>query len=85
MVTFLGMATSLLAVFWLIYVVLSWITGGTSAGWPSVMAVTLLTSGVILFSLGIIGEYIGEIYDTVKGRPNFIVRKIYAVQSDDSV
>ncbi len=85
MVTFLGLATSLLAAFWLIYVILSWIIGGTSTGWPSVMAVTLLTSGVVLFSLGIIGEYIGEIYDTIKGRPHFIVRNIYGLQSDDSI
>lgn len=85
LVTFLGLATSALAVFWLIYVIVSWISGDTSTGWPSVMAVTLLTSGVVLFSLGIIGEYIGEIYDGVKERPNFIVRRIHKSPNEDQL
>jgi len=80
-VTFFGIATSILAGVWLLYVIFSWLTGSTSTGWPSVMAVTLLTSGVVLFSLGIIGEYLGEIFAEIKARPNFIVRQTYTSAS----
>jgi polyisoprenyl-phosphate glycosyltransferase len=45
------------------------------AGWASVMAAIWLMGGAILFSLGVIGIYIGRIVEDVKGRPSFIVRK----------
>lgn len=49
-------------------------TGSTIAGWASILAVSLFFNGIILVMLGIIGGYIGRIYDEVKGRPLYIVR-----------
>jgi dolichol-phosphate mannosyltransferase len=49
-------------------------TGSTIAGWASTLAVTLFFNGIIILILGIIGEYIGRIYDEAKGRPLYIVR-----------
>ena len=43
------------------------------AGWASSIAVSLFFNGIILMILGIVGEYIGRIYDEVKGRPLYIV------------
>ena len=40
-----------------------------------IVAVTFL-SGMNLFFLGIIGEYVGRIYEEAKGRPHYIVRKV---------
>jgi polyisoprenyl-phosphate glycosyltransferase len=45
------------------------------AGWTSVMASIWLVGGAVLFSLGVIGIYIGRIVEDVKQRPSYIVRK----------
>jgi dolichol-phosphate mannosyltransferase len=44
-------------------------------GWTSLMCVLLILGGTILLSLGVIGLYIGRIYDEVKRRPRYIVRR----------
>jgi dolichol-phosphate mannosyltransferase len=50
-------------------------TDRTVTGWTSMMAVSLFFNGVVLMMLGIIGEYIGRIYDEAKGRPLYVVRE----------
>jgi polyisoprenyl-phosphate glycosyltransferase len=50
-------------------------TTSTVTGWASMMAVSLFFNGVVLMMLGIIGEYIGRIYDEAKGRPLYVVRE----------
>ncbi len=44
------------------------------SGWASLIAVTLFLNGITLLLLGVLGEYIGRIYDEVKRRPLYIVR-----------
>lgn len=44
-------------------------------GWTSLIIIICFFGGLILFSLGIISEYIWRIYDEVKGRPGFIIKK----------
>ena len=57
----------------------AWITldtvlfGADLAGWPTLAAGIMLFSGVQLMSVGILGEYIGRIYDEVKQRPTYLV------------
>ncbi len=51
-------------------------TNHTVTGWASVMAVSLFFNGVVLMMLGIIGEYIGRIYDEAKARPLYVVREM---------
>ncbi len=45
------------------------------AGWASTLAVSLFFNGITLIILGIIGEYIGRIYDEAKGRPLYIIKE----------
>jgi len=44
-------------------------------GWSSLMAVMLIASGVIMILLGFIGVYVGYIFQQVKGRPVYLLKK----------
>jgi len=46
------------------------------AGWASIIIVQLFSTGVLLIMLGIIGEYIGRIFEEMKNRPIYIVREV---------
>ncbi len=59
----------------LIVLYLRLFTDAAVAGWASTLAVSLIFNGVTLMMLGIIGEYIGRIYDEVKNRPLYIIRE----------
>lgn len=51
------------------------ILGTAVAGWASMMIVLLVVGGLILFSLGIIGQYLARLISGVEGRPAFVVRR----------
>jgi dolichol-phosphate mannosyltransferase len=68
----------LLAVLEMIYVYSFWAKGDTSSiapGWSSLMFVILIASGVVLIVLGFIGVYVGYIFQQVKGRPVYLLKK----------
>ena len=44
-------------------------------GWPTIVASLMFFSGLQLISIGIIGEYLGRVFDEVKGRPIYIIRE----------
>jgi polyisoprenyl-phosphate glycosyltransferase len=75
--SYAGVFTSILSFIYLLYVLyLRLFTDRTEVGWTSIVAVNLFFNGIILIILGIIGEYIGRIYDEAKGRPLYIVREL---------
>jgi dolichol-phosphate mannosyltransferase len=47
----------------------------SGAGWASLLIAIVFFGGVQLFTIGIIGEYIGRIYDEIKNRPLYITKK----------
>lgn len=51
-------------------------TDSTIKGWPSIVSIMLMFNGFILIMLGILGEYVGRIYDETKSRPLYIVRDV---------
>jgi len=74
--TYIGFTLSITSFLYLLVVIFQKLfTGTTIAGWASIVAVNLLFNGIILMLLGIIGEYIGRIYDESKNRPLYIVRE----------
>lgn len=73
--SYTGVTISILSFAYLLVVIFQRVViGNTIAGWASTLAVSLFFNGIVLIILGIIGEYIGRIYDEVKGRPLYIVR-----------
>ncbi|HET8883998.1 MAG TPA: glycosyltransferase family 2 protein [Candidatus Saccharimonadales bacterium] len=77
--SFIGIVTSFLAFAYIVYLVVDTILYGSDlAGYPSMMAVILFLGGVQLLSLGVIGEYIGRIFNETKDRPLYLVEEYHA-------
>jgi dolichol-phosphate mannosyltransferase len=64
----------------LIQAIFSW---GVVPGWAPILAVNLFFDGVILVILGIIGEYVGRIYDEAKNRPLYMIRELKNIKPED--
>lgn len=75
-ITGLGFLIFLVSIIMLITFIVKWAMGMTVAGWASVICSVWAIGGLILLSLGVIGEYIGKIYLETKGRPRFLVREV---------
>lgn len=73
--TFLGFTCSALAFLGIPLTVLARYLDVYTRGVPSVMLLVLLLGGIQLICVGIIGEYVGRIYDEVKHRPLYVVRE----------
>ena len=58
-------------------------TGIDVPGYFTIITAVLFLGGVQLFSLGIIGEYIGRIYNETKNRPHYLVKKTSAVREQN--
>jgi len=74
----LGGILLLLAFAEMIYVISFWLTGRTSnlePGWSSLMFVILIIGGMLMVLLGFIGVYVGYIFQEVKRRPVYIIKK----------
>ena len=73
--TYLGFGLSGFSFVYLVIVLFQkFFFGGIVAGWASSVAINLFFHGITLMILGIMGEYIGRIYDESKNRPIYIVR-----------
>lgn len=74
--TYLGLVTAVFAALYGAQIILkTLIWGNPVAGYPSLMAVVLFLGGVQLMTLGIIGEYLGRVFNETKGRPLYIVER----------
>lgn len=73
LISALGIMISLLSLILIIYTLLRHWTGQTIPGWSSQFLASSLLAGIQMFSLAIVGEYIGKIYQEVKRRPQFLV------------
>jgi polyisoprenyl-phosphate glycosyltransferase len=72
--TLLGFLISTLAFVAVPVVIVLRITGSYLPGFGAITIAVLLLGGIQLIAIGIIGEYVGRIYDEVKGRPLYLVR-----------
>ena len=59
-----------------VYSIVGWLTHSNLPGWTSLMAAIGLLGGMQFLMLGVIGAYLGRLYDQSKGRPLFLIRDI---------
>lgn len=71
-----GLFMTFLSLFAIIYVLCSYKFGHVVWGWTSILISIWFIGGMILVSIGIIGEYVGKIYREVKRRPRYFVEKV---------
>ena len=72
----IGLLMCLVAFFAIVFIILKTIIyGDPTSGWPSLVCIILLISGIQMLSLGVIGEYIAKLYLEVKNRPIYIIKE----------
>jgi dolichol-phosphate mannosyltransferase len=80
---FLGIGTASVSLIYVAYIIVRNITFGTPVeGWASLMAAILLLSGIQMMILGLLGEYLGRVFQEVKKRPLFVISEIVSPQDD---
>ncbi len=80
---YLGLVVALLSIIYAGIVVFKTIVWGESvAGYPSLMVALLFIGAMQLICIGIIGEYIGRVYDESKRRPIYLIKDIYCADYD---
>jgi len=85
LITSLGMVVFVISLAMLLYTLISFLFGRTVIGWTSTLASIWLLGGIQLLSLGVIGEYIGKIYNESKHRPRFIIDRYLNGEGADPV
>ena len=76
MSSFVGVLFCLISFLMIIFVVIRKLMfGDPTAGWPSLVCIILLASGLQLLSIGVIGQYLAKTYMEVKNRPVYIVKE----------
>jgi glycosyltransferase involved in cell wall biosynthesis len=75
LITLLGIFLFAVSIVMIVYFFVRYFTGNTISGWASIACSLWGIGGLILFSIGIVGEYIAKIYLEAKRRPRFLVEK----------
>lgn len=75
LITSVGFIIFILSLVMLVYSIIIKITGHADSGWASVICSIWMIGGIQLLSLGVIGEYVGKIYNETKARPRYITEE----------
>ena len=84
-ITGFGVIVALISFIGVIWAIVEALLGATVSGWASMTSIICFVSGVQLICLGVIGEYIGKIYNETKQRPRFIIDRYLNDRGDDPV
>lgn len=77
--SFFGIVVSIFALLFMLFIfVRTLLFGGSVPGYPSLMTVILFLGGIQLISLGIIGEYLGKVFNETKKRPVYLIDEYYS-------
>ncbi|STY34065.1 Bactoprenol glucosyl transferase homolog from prophage CPS-53 [Listeria fleischmannii subsp. coloradonensis] len=89
--TYLGVTVAACGFFYMFFALFQKLfTTATVPGWASIVIIQLIFFGIVLLVLGVIGEYIGRMYEEVKHRPLYVideasgfdVSRLYAMKED---
>ena len=84
--SYVGLLVAIPSFFYASYLVIRTLIYGIDfPGYASIMVAVLFLGGVQLVSLGVLGEYLGRVYEEVKGRPLYLVRESYGFDSNQAV
>lgn len=72
-VIYIGFVIALAGVGAAVYFTVARLSGTAYPGWTSLIVIMLVLSGVIIVSMGVIGLYVGEVFNEVRGRPLYVV------------
>ena len=75
LITKLGLTVFIVSLFIMAFIIFQYLNGKTIVGWTSLICSVWLLGGLVLISIGTVGEYIGKIYLETKHRPRYIVRE----------
>ena len=82
--TYLGLLFAFVAFIYLLFIVIKYaIYGDPVQGWATTICIILIIGGIQLFSIGVMGQYIGKTYMEVKNRPHYIISKTNKKDSKD--
>lgn len=74
--TYVGLFVACLGILYMLYAIINKATNPEAPlGWTSIIIVTLIVGGMILFVLGMIGEYIGRIYMCINESPQYVIKE----------
>ena len=76
LITLLGIGIFLLSIIMLIYAIYGLINDQTVQGWLSIVIPLYFLGGLLMLSIGIVGEYLGKVYFEVKRRPSYLQDKV---------
>ncbi len=77
--SYIGLFTACLSLLYGLFLMIrTLLFGNPVSGYPSIMVAVLFLGGVQLVALGVIGEYIGRIYEETKSRPVYLIRESWA-------
>jgi dolichol-phosphate mannosyltransferase len=81
--SYVGFGLSTVSFLYLLYVLYLRLFGsGTVAGWASTVSIILFFNGITLMILGVMGQYIGRIYDEVRNRPLYVVKRTVGFEEE---
>ena len=81
----IGSLITLFSIFMIIFTVIGYLKGKNVPGYSTLLVVLLMSTGFIILSLGIVGEYIGKIYTEAKGRPRYVIDSVILKENKKNV
>ena len=79
----MGILTSLFAVAFAIFLLVRrFIVGSEVEGVFTLFAILFFFLGITIFGIGIVGEYVGRIYQEVRRRPRYVVRRLHGIDNE---